>query len=505
MNSRAITFAVSSLALASALVGCTSFSKVNRPADFLAKAPQASKSGRFYQIAQIAVKNGNLGAATNAMEAAVLLSPRDAGYRMGLAELYMRSGRFYSAETTFADATALNPGDTRAGFYLALTRIAQGKTHLALAQLDSMDASQAPADIGLAYAIAGNSKRALELLEPAARSAFANGRIRQNLALAYALAGDWKKAKITAAQDISPSEVNKRMAQWAGLADPSASAIRVAALLGTIAVEDPGQPSQLALAPIAPVAPAAPAAAAFVEAVPPAAPAPVEASPAPVVFAEVPVEAAPAPISVPARFAAADSGEVPAPITAPAVDVPSSPLVFAVAEEAPAPVHPAVLAPEVQIQYAQAAQSLIEPVQPAEAPQPADEVRPTIVPVPVPAFVPSRKVQPGFDPRPRKLGTGRYVVQIGAYRTAAQVETAWQQARRRLGLNGGQEPLSTTVRIPGKGLLHRLSVASFNSQPTAARLCQSIKARGGACFVRATAGDAPLRWVSRSSRNPGRA
>jgi Flp pilus assembly protein TadD len=507
MNRHLFKLAASSVVLGLTLAGCASSTRGNRASSFLAKAPKASHSARFYQIAQIALKNGNIGAATRAMEAAVEISPRDAGYRMGLAELYMRTGRFWSAETTFADALALNPGDSRSGFYLALSQIAQGKTHIALAQLDSMDASVAPADIGLAYALAGNTGRAIELLEPAARSMNATGRVRQNLALAYALAGDWKKAKITASQDVAPAELNKRMAQWAGLADPSASAVRVAALLGTTAVDDPGQPTRLALAPAAPVAPVE---SVFAEAPAPAAPVsvPVEAPAAPL---EAP--AAPAQSPAPVEFVAAPIEPVPAPVqavveeipAAPIADAPSAPVVYAVAETTPIEPEAIVPAPEVQARYVQAAQSLIAPEAPVEDQAPAVpqiDVRPAIVSVPVPAFEPKRK--PGFDSRPQKLGAGRFVVQIGAYRTAGQVEKAWLQARRRFGFNGSEQPLSTTIRLPGKGLLHRLSVASFSSHSPAARMCQSIKARGGACFVRATAGDTPMRWASSNGRD-GRA
>ena len=60
-------------------------------------------------------------------------------------------------------------------------------------------------------------------------------------------------------------------------------------------------------------------------------------------------------------------------------------------------------------------------------------------------------------------------------------------------------PLSTTVAVPGRGTLHRLSVAGFASREAAGRTCRSIRARGGACFVRTVAGDAPVRWASRYS------
>jgi hypothetical protein len=58
-------------------------------------------------------------------------------------------------------------------------------------------------------------------------------------------------------------------------------------------------------------------------------------------------------------------------------------------------------------------------------------------------------------------------------------------------------PLSTTVSVPGRGTLHRLSVAGFASRSAAASTCRTIQARGGACFVRTVAGDSPVRWASR--------
>jgi hypothetical protein len=47
------------------------------------------------------------------------------------------------------------------------------------------------------------------------------------------------------------------------------------------------------------------------------------------------------------------------------------------------------------------------------------------------------------------------------------------------------------------GTFHRLSVAGFQSHGDASRVCQKVRSRGGACFVRAVAGDAPVRWASR--------
>jgi cell division septation protein DedD len=100
----------------------------------------------------------------------------------------------------------------------------------------------------------------------------------------------------------------------------------------------------------------------------------------------------------------------------------------------------------------------------------------------------------------RKGAPSRFVVQIGAFRTPDQVEHAWAELNRRFGFIAGFEPLSTQVQLPGKGTFHRLSISGFDSQAAAANACRTIKAQGGACFVRGSAGDAPVQWASRYSR-----
>jgi cell division septation protein DedD len=92
---------------------------------------------------------------------------------------------------------------------------------------------------------------------------------------------------------------------------------------------------------------------------------------------------------------------------------------------------------------------------------------------------------------------GRFVVQLGAFKSASQVESAWERNQQRFRL-AAHQPLSTTVSIPGRGIFHRLSVSGFGSRGEASSLCGSIRTRGGACFVRRSAGDTPLRWASRS-------
>jgi cell division septation protein DedD len=114
-----------------------------------------------------------------------------------------------------------------------------------------------------------------------------------------------------------------------------------------------------------------------------------------------------------------------------------------------------------------------------------------IASAPIPAFKAHKAA-----PRLMQSIGGRYVVQLGAFRTAAQVERAWAQAQRRYRF-GNAEPLTTTVNIAGKGTFHRLAVSGFGNPMDANRVCQSIRSRSGSCFVRETAGDARVQWASR--------
>jgi Flp pilus assembly protein TadD len=467
MTKMAVKFAVSALAIGATMVACKPAGSSMRPATASARVPQGEGQAQiFLRQAQAAAAKGDVAAALRFTEQAVEAAPRNPGARLLLGDFYLKNGRFQSAETSFGDVLALDPGNGRAGLSLALARIALGKTGAAIEQLDSMSGSASADDLGLAYALAGQPQRAVEMLEPAARAPGAGARVRQNLALAYALAGDWQKAQAIAAQDVSPAELGNRMRQWASFAQPAAPWTQVASLLGVTPAADEGQPGRLALAAEPPVETAFAAAE-------PVAPTPVEAAP----VEAAPVEAAPA-VGEPVRYAAAET-EAPAPPVA--SDWGREPQ----ADPAPAAEE------ESQPVYAQAIQSLVTP-QPSvmRASVKADEA-------PVIAFPPRRHfTAPAAAPR----SGGRFVVQLGAFSSAAGVERAWAKAYRGYGF-ASHTPLSTTIAIGGR-TLHRLSVSGFGSHADASRACQSIKAKGGACFVRTVAGDAPTRWASRYANRP---
>lgn len=424
-----------------------------------ATSPADRQAEALHEQAARALRQGQLGQAQTAMEQAVALSPRDSGYRQLLADIYLKQGRFASARTTYADVLELDPSNVRAGLSVALLQIAAGNPRAAEGRLEDLEGRAPAADLGLAYALAGRTDRAVQILEGAARTPGATPRTRQNLALAYAMAGDWRRARAVAAQDLSPAELPARLQQWASFARPGAGPTRIAALLGVTPAQDPGQPVRLALAPEA-----GPSDQAFAEAAPPPAPAaaPPPEAPAPVRVAEARPAEAPA-FWVPS----AQSYQAP----------PEAPV-----ERGQTQTEPAAPPPEVRVQYASAARTLVSP-------EPALIRAAAVTRVPVSAFQRARPQVAIAN------GSAPVVVQLGAFSNEANAERAWLEASAAYGLEG-RRPLTTTIAIHGR-TLNRVSVSGFASAGDAQRLCGQIREQGGACFVRGTAGDASIRWAAR--------
>ena len=428
--------------------------------------------------ARSALQRGQFGEARDAIEQAVALSPRDAGYRLLLADVYLKEGRFESARDTYADVLELDSGNVRAGLGFVLMQIGLGRPQIAVAQLDEM-AGRAPAvDVGLAYALAGVPQRAIELLEDAARGHDATPRLRQNLALSYAIAGDWRRARAVAAQDLPPSEVGRRMAQWAALARPDSGPTQIAGLLGVSPVTDPGQPVRLALraAPVQ-LAEAAPTA-------------PVEA-PA-VAIASAP--AAQQPLYASASPAAADSdwgaATPPPPAEAAARPYYAAAPVEPEAIEAPVESEPTPRDLARQVRAAVAARTL-------NSPSPAFVRTASVSLPPAPLFQRERPRAAGV-----RAGNSNFVVQLGAFSNEGNAERAWLDAQRRFDL-GARAPLTATINHQGR-TLHRVAIAGFASRSDAGRLCGAIRAEGGVCFVRANAGDSSIRWAARYANGRNR-
>jgi len=305
---------------------------------------------------------------------------------------------------------------------------------------NALDAS----DYGLALALAGRTSQAIAILDPAARQPGADATVRQNLALAHALAGEWDEAKIIAAQDVAPAQLDGRIQQWMKLAKPAHAADQVASLVGvTPAAVDAGQPVQLALgaAPaaqpvqVAAATPAAPQLKVFMR---PNVPAPAPAKPAMV------AAVAPKPAQAPVVHAAA-----PAP--------------------PPASVSLATLA-ATAVSEAKAVLASVMPSSPAPVARPAAPRRPAAV---------------------RPVGKFPAVVQLGAYGSPQRVLTAWNSSAHKFAGLKNYAPMSAKFASP-KGTFYRLSVRGFKNLGEANALCSSLRRQGGSCFVRNVAGDTQL-------------
>jgi Flp pilus assembly protein TadD/cell division protein FtsN len=212
---------------------------------------QAKKAYGWAVKAEKHFAKGNIDKALNYAESAVAADLRNHEYRALLARIYMKQGRFVAAERTLMDVMELGQSDPRTIISLALVRTAQGKVDSAIALVDANRAILPASDYGLALALAGDTKRAVDVLVDAIRSRNATARTRQNLALAYALDGRWREAQVMAIQDMPKTMADKRIVEWAQYARPGAYDVRVAGLLGVKMQADSGQPVRLALNAVA--------------------------------------------------------------------------------------------------------------------------------------------------------------------------------------------------------------------------------------------------------------
>ncbi len=436
-------------------------------------------------------------------ERAVARTPDDAGFRALLGNAYFAGGRFHSAEMAYQDALSIYSEQPQVVLKLALAQIALGKNAAALNTLAVGRFTLSAADYGLALALAGKPGAAVDVLQAAARDTGANARVRQNLALAYALSGEWTQARTVAAQDVPADKLDGRIQQWMQLAKPQTASAQVAALVGvTPAAVDAGQPVRLALVkPDTRLAQAAPVRV---------------AAPVPVVAAVPTAVAAP----VPTPVASAVNTPVAAPAPAPVMTAVSAPVgvvpQLAVAEAAPP-------APPPFPQFAEAVPPAPPPPRPvkrASSPAPVTaalieaatsvrtafaEMLPHVAPAVAAKPAPARHAAALAKPRKPvarvqqasfRRGNSNSVVQLGAYGTPEGVSAGWNHLTSRYPALRAYLPMRAKFVSP-KGTFWRLSITGFADQREAIARCQVLKNRGGACFVRNLAGDAPVQYASR--------
>ncbi|WP_082992628.1 SPOR domain-containing protein [Erythrobacter sp. QSSC1-22B] len=401
--------------------------------------------------AQDALAKGNGDRAVTHAEAAVLATPRDTAARTLLGTAYIEAGRFQSAATTLAEAVAL--GDSSSGTLtrLALAQIAAGQQAAALATLSRhMDALD-PADYGLAIALAGRPQEAVHVLGNLLRNGTNTMKVRQNLAYSLALQGDWRNARIMAAEDVPADKLGDTMSKWAVLSAPEMFQRRIADLLSVKMVQDPGQPSMLALHNFDSVEQLA-----AENLVPngPAAPAPSRDFASSFGNGELP-PVSQAPVSQADRPALAMS--TPAQRT-----VPSSASAEAISAASP----DARFVSREVVQGIPARTRSVTPVARPVAQPKAPAARPALA-----------------------MASGDYRVQLGSYFSMSDAQTAWKVFLKRHPEIDGAEKVITKANVKGK-IYYRVAAGGF-AKSSAQGLCQSVKSGGAGCIAYAASNPLP--------------
>nr|WP_294850218.1 SPOR domain-containing protein [uncultured Sphingomonas sp.] len=456
--------AVSAIALVSA---CSSPNPASRSASIFGSKVDKSNIGLATR-AQAALAENDVQQAIALAEKAVENTPNDAGFRTLLGNCYMAAGRFSSAEAAYKDSLSLMAQQPGVIMKLALVQISLGKNDDALALLQDGQDLVDHADLGLAVALAGNPQGAIQVLEPLARVPGADARTRQNLALSYALSGNWEQARIVASQDLAADQVDARIQQWMAMSKPGSQVEQVASFIGLRpSAGDPGQPVRLALNKDNGNVRMAEAQ----QVVEPAAAEPIQQV-ADVQSVPAPAEAAYAPEPTPVVMAAAERVEAPVVLA----DTGSS-VTVAMPEATPAPVVAAAHASK-HASPVLAGNTLAHPGLTSAA-----RVKETVAGLRRAAVA-------------RQTGNSRFVVQLGAYSSKAQIHQAWAKVTSRFGRVGNYQPVSARYNGP-KGTFYRLAVKGFANDRDALKFCAALKNKGRACFVRNVAGDAPVQFASR--------
>ncbi|WP_088184619.1 SPOR domain-containing protein [Sphingobium sp. Z007] len=430
--------ALSSLLVATTMVGCTG--AAFRPS--ASAVQQKGDPGKLAIAAEKALADRDGAKAVEAAEAAVQLAPQNPAYRQILGRAYVLAGRFASAETALSDAMTLGNSDASTIVSLALVQVAQGRGDAARSLLVANAGTVPAGDYGLAMAMAGDPSEGVRILSEAIHDPSATVRTRQNLAYAYALAGRWKDARMIVGMDMAPLAANKRISDWAQIAEPSLAPMRVAALMGvTINGTDAGQPVALALAPAA----------------------------APVDMAQAAPDVAPLPDPQPeAPVQVADAAPAPQPV------VEAAPVIKA--ERAPV----RVAARDFIVEDRNA-----KPVQPRGH---TAKAQPAVV-------APIARVQQAAFIKPVANGASNWVVQLGAYDNAAIAKEKWMSMAGRSSTLAAFPVLTSQATVKGKPY-YRLAISGFGSRADAMTACRTIRAKSGQCFAREGApGATPQRWA----------
>ena len=389
-------------------------------------------------------------------ERAVQASPRDAAARAALGSAYLAAGRFASAAQSFDDALNLGDESPATVLGLALAETARGNNAAAVELLHDWRDAIPAGDLGLAYALAGETARGVQVLTGAVRDGDASAKTRQNLAYAYALDGRWREARVMVAQDVAADQVDVRMREWLSMNRPEYVTTRVAHLLGVTPAADSGQPQALALANFPGSGElAAQDQAQTVAVAEPVAPviAPVVQAPVVQAQAELPAMAvsAAAPVAQPITLAALDRAPAGVANDAPAFATISAPA------RSGGSVQPRVVGKTMRTKFVSEPRNLAQPGK--------------------------GKGLSAITAIANAVSGGSHWLQLGSYTNPAIAKDGWGKFTRRTPALKGYKSVTTTATVNNVPVW-RIAATGFGNYAAASKMCARVKSRGGACLVK---------------------
>ncbi|MDJ0643750.1 MAG: SPOR domain-containing protein [Erythrobacter sp.] len=434
-------------ALASvALAGCTA-----------SAAPRAETS---FSKAQSALENGKADKAVLHAEAAVLAEPRNASYRALLGASYLEAGRFEAAATSFGDAIELGDTDPRTVLSYALAKTALGDQSSAIEMLSDWEGAIDPADLGLAYALAGKSERGIHVLVNTLRAGQNTAKVRQNLAYTYALAGNWRGARVMASEDVPADQIDARLTEWASTAKPEDVMKRVASLLGVSPSNGGGLPKHLALSNFPSQQAMVAEAAAQVE------------GGRELTDADL-VEVSVATSEAETLALKLDSKPDPVDPTVSNILKATATAAAPTAKPAPAPVAKPAPAPAVSSAPRFVSNAVVQKI-----PEKAKEERKA------PRRVASRTSQrrmAATRAASRDKSANSHLVQLGSFDTREVAKAKWKEFQKRFPALKGHDVVITKAKVNDR-VFYRVAAAGFG--PRSARaMCSSVKSIGRGCFA----------------------
>lgn len=92
------------------------------------------------------------------------------------------------------------------------------------------------------------------------------------------------------------------------------------------------------------------------------------------------------------------------------------------------------------------------------------------------------KPAPKEEAKPAKAG-GNVKVQLGAYRSEKEAQTAFDGMKKKLPALSGKTPIVVRADLGDKGIYYRLRLGGFASDADAKGFCKDLTAKGQACII----------------------